>query len=401
MRSLAKVVRTGVLLVAGTIAGLLIAELILRFAGVGDPSFGRVDPVTGWSGYPNASGWWRSEGTAFARYNSAGFKDLERTLEKPAGVYRVAILGDSYTEALQVPLEAGFCAIVGKEVERCAPAPATRIEVLNFGVSGFGTAQELLLLRDRVLGYHPDLVLLAFLSGNDVVDNSRALSGDARKPYFVKRSGSLVLDDSFRTSSVYLKQRVQYALVRWSRICQLIKRWVRARESRAALQGREDHAWNETRLEVYREPVDTPWKDAWDITESLIVRMQDDARAANARFAVVTLSNSLQVYPDPAVRTRHLEELHIEDPFYPDKRIARLGEAHGFPVLNLAPLMLVEAQSRHVSLHGFPNAWPDSGHWNEVGNRVAGTLIASWLCGILETGASGAEGSANTPNEVR
>ncbi len=104
--------------------------------------------------------------------------------------------------------------------------------MLNFGVSGFGTAQELLLLRDRVLAYHPDLVVLAFLTGNDIVDNSRALTSDPRRPYFVMNSGRLALDDSFRTRAGYVRERVLFALVRWSRMRQLVKRWVRARVAR-------------------------------------------------------------------------------------------------------------------------------------------------------------------------
>ena len=381
VKARSRLIRIAVLNLIGILAGILVAEAALRILGIGDPSFGRVDPVTGWSGYPHATGYWRSEGASFVRYNSAGFHDVERTVEKPAGVHRIAFIGDSFTEALHVPPEANFCSVADREIARCA-SPGERYEILNFGQSGFGTAQELLLMRDRVLKYSPDLVVLAFFTGNDITDNSRALSNDARKPYFVNESGSLVLDDSFRNSTAYVRTRVAYALVRWSRTFQLVKRWLRSRESREALQSREGRSWNETRLEIYQEPTDATWKDAWNVTESLIVQMRDEARASGAEFAVVTLSNSLQVYPDLEERRQRLEQLGIDDPFRPDKRIARLGRDHGFPVLNLAPEMLAYVQSRRVSLHGFPNAFTDAGHWNEEGHRLAGTLIAHWLCAM-------------------
>ena len=56
-------------------------------------------------------------------------------------------------------------------------------------MSNYGTAQELLTLRQCVWRYDPDLVLLAFFTGNDVWDNSRALKNDPEVPYFSLEDG--------------------------------------------------------------------------------------------------------------------------------------------------------------------------------------------------------------------
>ena len=40
--------------------------------------------------------------------------------------------------------------------------PGKQVEVINFGVSGYGTAQELLTLRQKVWDFSPDIVVLAF-----------------------------------------------------------------------------------------------------------------------------------------------------------------------------------------------------------------------------------------------
>ena len=72
------------------------------------------------------------------------------------------------------------------------------MEALNFGVSGYGTARELLTLKDDVWRYAPDLVRLAFYTGNDV-RNTGGPWTRRRAAYFVPRpDGSLALDDSFR-----------------------------------------------------------------------------------------------------------------------------------------------------------------------------------------------------------
>jgi len=54
------------------------------------------------------------EGFSEGRYNSHGFRDYERSYEKPQGVYRIVVLGDSYIEGLQVELEKTFTAQLEK-----------------------------------------------------------------------------------------------------------------------------------------------------------------------------------------------------------------------------------------------------------------------------------------------
>src|SRR2546428_7151353 len=97
---------------------------------------------------------------------------------------------------------------------------------MNFGVPGFGTAQELLTFRHRALPYHPDAVILAFFTYNDVQNNHRALNPvDASKsPYFVLRGDQLVLDDSFLETlrrQLYCRFRDSFDdLLNWTRVAQ-------------------------------------------------------------------------------------------------------------------------------------------------------------------------------------
>jgi hypothetical protein len=84
-------------------------------------------------------------------------------------------------------------------------------------VSGYGTAQELIMLRERVWAYDPDVVLLAFTTNNDVSDNLRALKRDEAIPYFRLQDGKLTLDDSFLHSTKY-----QWSISRLSRF----GRWI-------------------------------------------------------------------------------------------------------------------------------------------------------------------------------
>jgi hypothetical protein len=130
---------------------------------------------------------------------------------------------------------------------------------------------------------------------------------------------------------------------------------------------------------VYLEPVNAVWNDAWHVTEGLIVAMRDDVMGHGARFVVVTLSTGPQVHPEPKVREEFKQRWGISDLFYPDNRIKALCEREQIPVITLAPEMQQLAELNKVCLHGFAGN-PGNGHWNAVGHRVAGELIAKKLC---------------------
>src|SRR5678816_4718224 len=100
---------------------------------------------------------YRKENEVFVHINSDGLRDLEHTKTKPPDTIRIAVVGDSYAEALQVPLESTFWFLLSKSLNSCS-ATQKHIEVINFGVSGYGTAQELLTLREHVWEYSPCLL---------------------------------------------------------------------------------------------------------------------------------------------------------------------------------------------------------------------------------------------------
>lgn len=370
----------------GSALALLGVEVALRLAGVSFQDFYKADPARGVAHRPGARGWFRREGRQYITINREGFRDRDHPARKAPGTYRIAVLGDSFAEGLQVRLEATFVAVLERELARCAGFRGRNVEVFNFGVSGYGTAQELLTLRDRAWEVEPDLVLLAFFPGNDVSDNSRVLKRDPESPYFRLEGDALVLDDSFRGTARQAAERsgLRVAL-RWlvesSRLLQVARQaWGVARSGAwRGVAGGDEFAPGEALRQLYREPTDPDWQAAWSVTDRLILAMNDEVKAHGADFAVVTLTTGPQVHPDRGIAGRYLERLGVVDLDEPDRRIRALGEAGGFPVLNLAGPFRAHARAEHVYLHGFP---PDlgGGHWNERGHGLAGKLIAGWLC---------------------
>jgi hypothetical protein len=117
--------------------------------------------------------------------------------------------------------------------------------------------------------------------------------------------------------------------------------------------------------------------------------MRDDVASHGARFLLVTLSNGVQVYPDPHVRSTFAAKIGTNDLFYPDRRIEDFSCKNGIEALILAPSLFEHAERNRTYLHGFMNSGLGNGHWNELGHRLAGERIAERLCGngFLREGA--------------
>jgi len=379
------------LLIIGTTAlGLGVAEFVLRVAGIANPGFHRLDAEVGDALDPGAEGWWTREGRAYVRINGQGLRDVEHTLAKPPGVIRIAVLGDSFAEALQVELEQTFWRVMARRLETCPSFAGHDVEVINFGVSGYGTAQELLTLRRRALRYAPDVVLLLFTTGNDVRNNSKDLQHGGR-PLAELRDDTIGFDMTFLdTPSARLQLspvgRFYYWARHHSRVVQLLGR-LQLRGSADKAPGANSSIRREPGLddEVYREPSDSKWRDAWNLTQALLVAARDESKANGARFLLATGSSPIQVDPNPAVREAFAKELGVIDLLYPDRRIEALAARENIPFVMLAPALLEWAQGHNTCVHGFDSNQSCVGHWNADGHRVVGERLASMLCATATT----------------
>src|SRR5690242_412085 len=97
-----------VLVALSIVVGLGLVELGLRIAGISYPDFYTYDPKIGSVHAPNMEGWQTLEGHAYVSINSDGLRDREHTIAKPKDTLRIAVLGDSFTEAVQVAMEDTF-----------------------------------------------------------------------------------------------------------------------------------------------------------------------------------------------------------------------------------------------------------------------------------------------------
>ncbi|HUP23216.1 MAG TPA: SGNH/GDSL hydrolase family protein [Thermoanaerobaculia bacterium] len=113
--------------------------------------------------------------------NSAGFRDLERATVKSPGLVRIVVVGDSVTMQGGLPFEQLYVQRLQQRFDQELPG---RVELLDFGVTGYNVEQESALLEREVLAYAPDIVLWQ-LHDNDA---QRTLSAQLAKYWHRPRS---------------------------------------------------------------------------------------------------------------------------------------------------------------------------------------------------------------------
>jgi len=111
--------------------------------------------------------------------NSHGMRDIEYSVKKPPGTYRIAVLGDSVAFGLGVNMTYVFTEVLESRLNERG---GRKVEVLNFGVSGYSTKREVAQYDAKVRYFDPDLVIIAY-SMNDIFHGTRENRG-FDKEYF-------------------------------------------------------------------------------------------------------------------------------------------------------------------------------------------------------------------------
>src|SRR5262245_41461894 len=175
------------LLVSGvTVVALwLLAEAVLRLGFDGlSPTVRIASREIGETSVPSRHGLVYDPETRRAvpmRFNALGFRGPDRPERKADGVRRVAVLGDSMVAGISVTEPETMCGVLETLLNAGAGA---RVEVMNFGVAGSSPGQELALYRGLVRRFAPDVVVLAFFSGNDLSDTLYEISDHYGRIYF-------------------------------------------------------------------------------------------------------------------------------------------------------------------------------------------------------------------------
>ncbi len=378
-----RVLVTPILVLAGTAASLAIIELGFHVYHALYPTntpgfFWEPHPDYGWRHPPARRGLWYDKHGEFkttVRINSKGLRDVEHTYEKPRGVFRILILGDSYMEALQVELEETFARLLE---ERLNQQTTTRVEVINSGVSSYGTDNELLYFRHEGYKYQPDLVLLAFTTCNDVREsyepwNRKTPHANLAKPYFTLNSAGRLQMHSGEPPpppppwwrKTYLGQYL------YQRLGGQILLPGPHRGIPPPSDPRIPYVpWD---MLVYA-PDSEEVKMAWRVTQELVKTLRDEVTARGAKFAVM-LVNGPWVHDDRwwgLMMMRHPLARKTWDRQRPNRIIGAFLWQEHIPSVDLFDAFEAAKDKGPLFFQFDP-------HWTAAGHKVAAETVAQFL----------------------
>ena len=305
--------------------------------------FWTYSELLGWEHSPNQRGLFNHQNFSVdVVINSYGMRDDEYFMERTEK-RRMLVLGDSFGWGFGVGHQERFSEILENT--------HSDWEIINASVSGYGTDQNFLFLKEKGIDFKPDVVLLLFYE-NDFENNIHAKEYWYFKPFFVVEGVNLKLQnmpvpkatirqrlDRFFLGRTYLGPRLYFTL---RRLKSLVNSMIKSRR----VATREKNSVGEQTM--------------YDVTHHLITAMNELSRKAGSQFVLVSI------------------------PMNVEKRtwLQKIAEKGSIPYLQL---------DEYFESKGASVKFPHDGHWNADGHAIAANAIDEFLRELRLFGSSKSE----------
>ena len=335
---------------------LLLCELVLfRFVLPGSdvPRNAFIDGVVRYA--PSQNGTWRVRNDIAAPYaiNAQGWNSGsgDYKVERTPGVMRIAVVGDSYVEALQVRHDRSLGELMAQQLSAKVGRP---VEVYRFGIGGAPLSQYLHMAEREVARYRPDWIVVL------VVNNDFNKSFDFVQGRYTSSFLKLKLENAQVVGEI---QPTPWAptstdWVRHTAVARYIYyRW-QVRPGRV-----RDLFLASARAEGDSPPARStiPKRQNVEIaTEYMIGRLSDVGKSIGARLLLATDGDRAAIYEGRGDRTPPLSRL-----------VADQARRTGVAYLDLHPHFLTD-----WNRHGLPFDFQSDYHWNERGHAVSARAVA-------------------------
>jgi hypothetical protein len=355
---------------------LVLAEASLQLFALLHPSYDvlflQPDRVLGWKQVPNLRWvwaglyWYASDFKVDITTNPLGFRDKTRAVTKPYGVKRVALLGDSFIEAVQVPLEKTAGQLLEQRLNSASAQDreaSRRWEVLNFGISNYGVGQYLLAWEQYARNYEPDYIAIFVAKFHMERTVEKYKSG-----LWVQPKSGLWVRPTFRLENDVLIREPARDFDEFVRVQDdLIKGQFAGKRSRktsqliipvyASLLNDRFMGWVRQFVRNSEPPVRNPDADMklFAINQKIIEELGRQASRAGGKLVVLDASRYFG-----------------DDETVPDF-LRELCRTNGFGYVPLDNELL------KANRDGISTRWTHDGHFNEAGNRILAEAFYSWM----------------------
>lgn len=319
--------------------------------------------------------------------NQEGFIGNDYSLDKPTRTIRIAIFGDSFTEAIQVDFEKTFGYLLEKQLNQ--QEDSLNYEVMNFAVGGSGTMEALLLYYYYAKKYQPDLVILFFFE-NDFENNQFYLS---QREKISSQDESWIEIEQSNANFRQERQDWRAQLLKFSRFIQWADRVVRTNPSLFNLttkiglhhqgplgEGKENIPTGQF---IFQLPLQEIYQEVFVLTKDLIKLFKSEVANNGSKFSFVYLPEAVQA--DEAVWQKALDqnqnlEKYTWDFQQPNKYLEKAALENKIPFFDLTPefISYYQASSDNDFLYIHR-----TGHLNELGHQLVADKIQEFIKEVL------------------
>ena len=357
----------------------VVIEIVLRATHLfgAHLSWTENDSILGYRFIPNSKYWVYNENDhpITGRFNSYGWRDKEWSLEKPENVYRIAVLGDSMVEAMQVESDRTFLALTEQQL---SGNHKLSVELLNFGRSGYTQTEELLVLKNEVELFSPEMVIVFFLPLNDIKDVSKETALELLRPfYIVSEKEELIIDTSFVNLRKY-KNRTGFK--KHSALLSLIndrynsyRQQLTINKRTKCIETMEISKWGMDKyLSLCTSNPDTTYLKNYQLNKMLIKAMAKYCKEKGIRFMLVTIDTDAYI-PKIEEKYKYIDPTFDANFFEDD--LKNYATSLSIEYLGLQRIFRQAYENTSVSLH-----W---GHWNYEGHKVVASALSGKLKSII------------------
>ena len=340
---------------------------------------------------PGSSGWFTREGESFVNVNNIGSNDVKDRYVKSNGVFRIAVIGDSYVEALQVPATNSFWHLLETELNEKCTRPGETYELVPLGVSGHGPVQYLNTLRTRAKDLDVDLSIVLFTTGNYIRNTSPELEfGSSGGSAFLSKTFLSISDDGSATIDRITDLSVQSRLHKYiSANINLIEqsnflklayefsaRIKNLRTTQQSNSNKPSDLYNDNSIYLPDQRLTESWRNAKFLTEK-VIELIGDYNKIKPVVAVIG-TNPSQVLPDLKKIEEISADLNVADLKEPNRFFSEILEKNQVPYIDLLKFLKINGEG----IHGEAPNW--GGHWNRNGHKLVSIVLSQEMCPILK-----------------
>ena len=340
----------------------------------GEETTARYDPYLGWINRPGARGKLAGPDSSLTSVsiNSKGLRDREIDYEKPPGVRRAIVLGDSFAWGYGLKTEERFSNILDEMF--------TETQVINMGVVGYSTDQECLLFEREGVKYQPELVIL-LIHDTDIFHNGLPANYGKKKPHFLLTGDNLNLRKIPVEAEKISRVREEKGEGKKIPPLRYIKKRFLARSRLYILISSRLKMMPPVKRLLVKLKLVEPSRSVRDdvlLTAAIVERLRDKAGETGAENLLVLLVPSKDVinYHLPqGSRSRRfrMKDTEIINREEAGRELVRNLRQKGIVVIDLTP------EFTEIAKGGEKLYFENDNHWNRKANRIAAREIASFM----------------------